>query len=242
MLCTQIPNQPDFPEGSPALRVVGAPFQPAQVPGYSQELGFAWCPDPGGTILFLGAAQALLRLRSRIFQWKRSSSPRASPPSFAQAPYSALKSQAGVQINNAAKNTFWQQLGVLASGAGAVGIQHPGSAGRCVCVLRKVGANAGDTGGCVPPVASKNKKERDLFCPSWLLSKCHLPPARPRLVFVGRMLWRGPASCCPACGRVSRCPCAPPAWQGSGNDQGSHLDSVSDHSPFGEHSAGREGC
>lgn len=165
VLCTQIPNQPDFPKGSPSLRVVGAPFQPAQVPGYSQELGFAWCPDPGGTILFLGAAQALLRLRSRIFQWKRSSSPRASPPSFAQAPYSALKSQAGVQINNAAKNTFWQQLGVLASGAGAVGIQHPGSAGRCVCALRKVGANAGHTGGCVPPVASKNKKRERFILP-----------------------------------------------------------------------------
>lgn len=78
------------------------------------------------------------------------------PLSAAQAPYSALKSQAGVQINNAAKNTFWQQLGVVVSGsAGVVGIQHPGSAGRCACMFRKSKSKyCGDEGLCPPGSAA----------------------------------------------------------------------------------------
>lgn len=106
-----------------------------------------WCHDPGRAIPFVAVSRSCsMSLLSNLPVEAVQRPAPLFPPSFSQAPYSALKSQAGVQINNAAKNTFWQQLGVLVSGAGARGIQHPGSAGRCGRVFPKVRASIGGTG------------------------------------------------------------------------------------------------
>lgn len=114
-----------------------------------QSLGC--CHDPGRAVPFVAISQSCsLSLLSNLPVEAVQRPVPFLPPSFAQAPYSALKSQAGVQINNAAKNTFWQQLGVLVSSARALGIQHPSSAGRCGCVIGKVRASVGGTGLCSP--------------------------------------------------------------------------------------------
>lgn len=113
-------------------------------------------------------------------------------PSTASALFSALKSQAGVQINNAAKNTFWQQLGVVASGtAGVVGIQHPGSTDRCVCVLRKNESKCCRDKGPPASWAHCGPTDKEVASPS------------PGLVFSGR---RGLTSSIPAPAGVSHWP------------------------------------